>query len=113
MCFVACIWYWFALPNAARSHKRRFLLPYNSNYVPNSADVCLLGTAQTELCTVCVMILHVSVLSHTDIHSIFLYLLKTHMSFGMLQFLVNNGNAPTVLGHVFLHPAILLTLLSG
>jgi len=59
------------------------------------------------------MILHVPLLSHTDIRSIFLQLLKTYMVFRMLQFLVSNGKATTVSGHVLLHPTFLPPLLSG
>jgi len=65
------------------------------------------------MCTVYVIILHVSLLSHTDIYSIFLQLLKTHMASRMLQFLVSNGNATTVSSHVPLHFEFLLPLLSG
>jgi len=100
MCFVACLWYWFALPYAARIHKRRFFSPHSTNYFPNSAAAPLHCTAQTKLCTVYVTIRHVPLLSHTEIYSIFLQLLKTHMAFRMLHFLVSNGNATTVSGHV-------------
>ena len=110
--FVAWLWYWFALPNDARSHKRRYFSPYTSKYSPNSAAAPLHCNAQTELCTVYVMILHVPILSHTNIHSIFLQLLKTHMAFRMLQFLVRIRNATTVSGHVIIHPAFLPPLLS-
>ena len=112
---VAWIWYWFALSNAARSHKRRFFSPHSSYYSPNNAGARLHCTAQTELCTVYVMILNVPLLSPTDIlvHSIFLQLFKSHMAFRKLQFLVSNCNAKTVSSHVFLHPEFLPPLLSG
>ena len=113
MCFVAWLWCWFALPNAARRYKRRLFLLHSSNYDPNSVAVRLHRTAKPELWTVCVMICHVSVLSHTDIYSIFLQLLKTHMAFWMLQFIVSNGNVTTVSGHAILHLAFLPPLLSG
>jgi hypothetical protein len=106
-------WYWFALPNAARSQKRRFFSPHCSNYVPNSVAACLHRTSQTDLCAVYVMICHVPLLSHTDIHSIFLQLLKTHMVLRMLQLLVSNGNAAPVSGQVFQHPRFLPPLLTG
>ena len=70
-------------------------------------------TPQPELCTVYVIILHVPFLSHTDTYSILLQLLKTHMTFRTLQFLVSNGDATTVSGHVLLHPGFLPPLLSG
>ena len=47
------------------------------------------------------MIVHVPLLWHTDIHSIF------------LQFLVTNGSVTTVSRHVILHPGFLPPLLSG
>jgi len=101
------------LPNAARSHKSHSFSPHSTNYSPNSEAGRLHCTAQTELCTVYVMILHVPLLSHTDIYSIFRQLLKTHMAFRMLHFLVSNGNATTVSGHVLLHLGFLPPLLSG
>jgi hypothetical protein len=107
------LWYWFALPNATRSNKRRFHSPYCSNYVPNSVAACLHRTSQTELWTVWVMILHVSLLSNTAIHSIFMQLLKTHVAFRVLRFLVNNGNAAPLSGQKFQDPRFLPRLLTG
>jgi len=56
------------LPNGAHSYKRRFYSPNNSNYVPNSLAALLHCTSQTELGTVDVMILHVSLVSYNDIY---------------------------------------------
>jgi hypothetical protein len=107
------LWEWFALPNAARSHKCRFFSPYCSYYVPNSVAAGLHCTSQTELCTAYVMIVHVALLTHTDIYSSLLQVLKTHMAVRVLQFLVSNGKAAHVSGQMFQHPKFLPPLLSG
>ena len=69
VCFGAWVWEWSTLTNGSRSQNHCFRSPYTSNYIPNCVAACLHCTSQTELYTVCVMILHVSVLSHNDIYS--------------------------------------------
>ena len=61
-CFVPWLMELFALPSAARSHKRCFLPPSCSNYAHNTVDTFPHCNSQTQHCTHYAMSLHVSLL---------------------------------------------------
>ena len=111
--FLHCIKVIFALPDLTRSYKRVHILPKCSNYVPNIVAEWLHFSLGIELCPVYVTINHVSLLSHSDIHSFFLLFVTTHMAIRHLQYLVSNGKAATCSGQTILHPRFSLQLLSG
>jgi len=68
VCFGAWLRECFALPNGTQNYKCPFFSPYCSNYVHNSVANCLHCTSKTELCTVYVMILYVSLLSYVNVY---------------------------------------------
>jgi len=63
----------FAHPNTALSYRGRFYSPFYNDYIHKGVDACLHCTSQTEQFAVCVMILHVPLLSHKDI-DIYIYI---------------------------------------